>query len=69
MVFLDQNVIINGGGRRLNFPGAPDAGFHDSFTTLAGNPFIYAFSEFTNINLLSTIMSHEFAATISRLKT
>jgi hypothetical protein len=65
MVFLDQNVVINGGGRQLNLPGAPDAGYHDSFTTAAGNPFLYAFSEFTNIQSISTIMSHEFAEMIT----
>src|SRR5208283_4685597 len=43
MVFLDPSVGINGGGRQLNIPGAVDAGYHDSFTTAAGNPFLYAF--------------------------
>ena len=65
MVFLDQNVIINGGGRQLNFQGAPDAGYHDSFTTAAGNPFMYAFTEFSDINSITTIMSHEFAEMIT----
>lgn len=65
MVFLDSSVGINGGGRQLNVPGAPDAGYHDSFTTAAGNPFIYAFSEFTDLQSITTIMSHEFAEMIT----
>jgi hypothetical protein len=65
MVFLDQSVVINGGGRQLNMPGAADAGYHDSFTTAAGNPFLYAFSEFTDIKSIGTIMSHEFAEMIT----
>ena len=65
MVFLDPSVGINGGGRQLNVPGAPDAGYHDSFTTAAGNPFLYAFSEFTDIKSICTIMSHEFAETVT----
>jgi hypothetical protein len=65
LVFLDQNVGINGGGRQLNIPGAGDAGYHDSFTTAKGNPFIYAFSEFSNVQTISTIMSHEFAEMIT----
>jgi hypothetical protein len=65
IVFLDQSVIINGGGRQLNFPGAPDAGYHDSFTTAAGNPFIYAFVEFTDLNSICSITSHEFAEMIT----
>ena len=65
MVFLDSSVGINGGGRQLNVPGAPDAGYHDSFTTAAGNPFMYAFSEFTDLQSITTIMSHEFAEMIT----
>ena len=65
MVFLDSSVGINGGGRQLNVPGAPDAGYHDSFTTATGNPFIYAFSEFTDLQSITTIMSHEFAEMIT----
>jgi hypothetical protein len=65
MVFLDPSVGINGGGRQLNIPGAVDAGYHDSFTTAAGNPFLNAFSEFTDINFITTIMSHEFAEMIT----
>lgn len=65
MVFLDNNVVINGGGRQLNFPGAPDAGYHDSFKTAAGDSFMYAFSEFTDLNSITTIMSHEFAEMIT----
>jgi len=65
LVFLDSSVIINGGGRQLNFPGAPDAGYHDSFNTAAGNPFIYAFSEFADLKTITTIMSHEFAEMVT----
>ena len=65
IVFLDQGVVINGGGRQLNFPGAPDAGYHDSFTTAAGNPFLYAFIEFTDLASICSIVSHEFAEMIT----
>jgi hypothetical protein len=66
MVFLDQSVAINGGGRILNTPGDQDAGYHDSFTTAAGNPFIYAFSGFgTDLDIITAIMSHEFAEMIT----
>lgn len=65
IVFLDQHVIIDGEGRQLNFPGANFAGYHDWFTTSAGNPFIYAFCEFNNINSTCNIMSHEFAEMIT----
>jgi hypothetical protein len=65
MVFLDQSVGINGGGRQLNVPGAADAGYHDSFTTAKGNPFLYAFSEFADLASITTIMSHEFAEMVT----
>jgi hypothetical protein len=42
IVYLDENTIIDGGGRSVNFPGAVDYGYHDSFNTTAGHPLIYA---------------------------
>lgn len=62
IIFLDENTIINGGGRELNFPGAPDIGYHDSFTTAAGHPFIYAFIAYSpDVNFGTVVSSHEFA--------
>ncbi len=62
MIFLDENTIINGGGRELNFPGAPDIGFHDSFTTAAGHPCVYAFTAYSpDYNFGTVVASHEFA--------
>jgi hypothetical protein len=65
VVYLDENTIINGGGRSVNFPGAADYGYHDSFTTTAGDPFIYAFSGWFDINFTTVVASHEYAEMIT----
>src|SRR5450432_1172453 len=54
LVYLDEHTIINdpATGRTLNFSGAADLGYHDSFTTTAGHPFIYAFTGFFAIDLI-----------------
>lgn len=66
IIYLDENTIINGGGRELNFPGAPDSGYHDSFTTTAGHKFIYAFVSYSPDHNVSTVVaSHEFAEMIT----
>jgi hypothetical protein len=66
IIFLDENTIINGGGRQLNFPGAPDIGFHDSFPSSSGNPVIYAFVAYSaDVNFGTVVASHEFAEMIT----
>lgn len=67
MVFLDPNVEINdpAHGRQLNVPNSLLAGYHDSFTVQPGIPCIYAFSEFADIDTITTVMSHEFAEMIT----
>ena len=66
MIYLDENTIINGGGRQLNFPGAPDIGFHDHFTTTAGHQFYYAFvAFFSDVNSSTVVASHELAEMIT----
>ena len=66
VIYLDENTIINGGGRQLNFPGAPDIGFHDHFTTTAGHQFYYAFvAYFSDVNSNTIVASHELAEMIT----
>jgi hypothetical protein len=65
IVYLDENTIINGGGRTVNFTGAADYGYHDHFTTTAGNPFIYAFSGYFAESFITTVSSHEFGEMIT----
>src|ERR1035438_3598742 len=66
MIYLDEHTIINGGGRQLNFPGASDIGYHDSFTSANGQPCIYAFmAYFPNVNSTTPVASHEFAEMIT----
>jgi hypothetical protein len=66
MIFLDQNVIINGGGRQLNFPGAPDLGYHEWMITTAGNPLLYAFMWYnSDIGQITWVATHEFAETMT----
>jgi hypothetical protein len=65
IVYLDENTIINGGGRTVNFPGAADYGYHDKFTTSAGHPFIYAFVGWFDINFTTVVASHEYAEMIT----
>jgi hypothetical protein len=66
VIYLDENTIINGGGRQLNFPGAPDIGFHDHFTTTAGHQFYYAFvAYFSDVNSGTVVASHELAEMIT----
>jgi hypothetical protein len=66
MIFLDQTVTINGGGRQLNFPGAPDAGYHEWLITTAGNPLLYAFHWYqANVADITWVASHEFAETLT----
>jgi hypothetical protein len=66
MIYLDDHTIINGGGRELNFPGAPDIGYHDSFVTSNGQPCPYAFmAYFSNVNMTTVVASHEFAEMVT----
>ncbi len=65
IVYLDENTIINGGGRTVNFPGAADYGYHDHFTTSAGHPFIYAFIGYFDVNFTTVVSSHEFAEMVT----
>jgi hypothetical protein len=65
IIFLDEKTIINGGGRQLNFPGAPDLGYHDSFKTTAGHPCIYAFVGSFDLTTTTWVTSHEFAEMIT----
>jgi hypothetical protein len=65
LVYLDENTIINGGGRSVNFPGAADYGYHDSFTTTAGHPLIYAFTGYFDVSFTTVVSSHEFAEMIT----
>jgi hypothetical protein len=66
MIFLDQNVGINGGGRQLNIPGAQDAGYHEWLITAAGNPLLYAFHWYqANVANITWVASHEFAETLT----
>ncbi len=65
MIYLDENTIINGGGRQLNFPGAPDLAYHDSFVTANGNPCIYAFMAYLPVNEVTWVASHEFAEAVT----
>jgi hypothetical protein len=65
MLYLDEKTIIKGGGRQLNFPGAPDLAYHDSFVTANGQPCIYAFMAFLPLNELTWVTSHEFAEAIT----
>ena len=66
MIFLDQTVGINGGGRQLNIPGAQDAGYHEWLITTAGNPLLYAFHWYqSNVADISWVASHEFAETLT----
>jgi len=66
MIYLDDHTIINGGGRQLNFPGAGDLGYHDSFVTANGQPCPYAFmAYFSNVNSTTVVASHEFAEMVT----
>jgi hypothetical protein len=66
MIFLDQTVAINGGGRQLNIPGAADAGYHEWLITTAGNPLLYAFHWYeANVANITWVASHEFAETLT----
>jgi hypothetical protein len=67
LVYLDEQTVINdpSTGRTLNFSGAADLGYHDSFTTAAGHPFIYAFTGFFAIDLITEVSSHEFSEMIT----
>jgi hypothetical protein len=65
MIYLDENTIINGGGRQLNFPGAPDLAYHDSFITTNGNLCIYAFMAFLPLSEVTWVASHEFAEAVT----
>jgi hypothetical protein len=67
LVYLDEHTSINdpSTGRTLNFPGAADLGYHDSFTTTAGHPFIYAFTGYFSIDLITEVSSHEFSEMIT----
>jgi hypothetical protein len=66
MIFLDQTVSINGGGRQLNIPGAQDAGYHEWLITAAGNPLLYAFHWYqSNVADITWVASHEFAETLT----
>ena len=65
IVYLDENTIIDGGGRSVNFPGAADYGYHDHFTTAAGHPFIYAFIGYFAQDFTTVVSSHEFCEMIT----
>jgi hypothetical protein len=65
MIYLDEHTIINGGGRQLNFPGAPDLAYHDSFGTSNGHPCVYAFMAYLPLGELTWVMSHEFAEAVT----
>lgn len=66
MIFLDQTVAINGGGRQLNIPGAQDAGYHEWLITTAGNPLLYAFHWYqADVANITWVASHEFAETLT----
>ena len=65
MIYLDEHTVINGGGRQLNFPGAPDLAYHDSFVTANGHPCVYAFMAFLPLNELTWVASHEFAEAVT----
>jgi hypothetical protein len=65
MIYLDENTIINGGGRQLNFPGTLDLGYHDSFVTSNGQPCIYAFLAWLPLSELTVVASHEFAEAVT----
>jgi hypothetical protein len=66
MIYLDDQTVINGGGRQLNFPGAPDIGYHDSFVTSNGQPCPYAFmAYFSNVSSTTVVASHEFAEMVT----
>ena len=65
IVYLDENTIIDGGGRSVNFPGAVDYGYHDSFNTTAGHPLIYAFTGYFDVNFTTVVSSHEFCEMVT----
>jgi hypothetical protein len=67
MIYLDEHTIINDvGGRQLNFRGAPDNGYHDSFVATNGEPVPYAFLAYSqSLNMTTAVASHEFAEMVT----
>ncbi|HLW58597.1 MAG TPA: hypothetical protein VKV57_01590 [bacterium] len=68
LLYLDEHIIINdpATGRQLNFLGAYDVGYHEFFTTAAGDPVYYGFVAYSaNTDDTTTVASHEFAEIIT----
>ena len=67
MIYLNEHISIDDKKKgRILKPGSGESGYHDCYKTNAGNKLYYAFLNYSgDVNLMTTIASHEFAEMIT----